>query len=349
MSLKKRLGQFYTTNYEYILQNMIIPDYVSDKTIIEPFAGNGDLIKFIDDSKYKIEYYDIDPKKDFIIKRDTILEPPIYYDKYVITNPPYLARNKSNDKKSFDKYNTNDLYKCFIIELLENCCLGGIIIIPLNFFSSIRISDINLRKKFLEKYKILMINIFEEQVFNDTTYTICSVQFELNKDRKNNDIDVYCYPSKKNIIINLNKNNNYIIGGDIYNLKIKNKYLISRLTSKNIDDKNTNILAKCIDDNNNNQINLSIVNDAEIFIDDTEKQSARTYATLIIKPKIDIETQKKVVKKFNEYLNKNRIKYNSLFLTNYREFGRKRISFDLIYSIVGYILENDIEIGINHQ
>jgi hypothetical protein len=119
------------------------------------------------------------------------------------------------------------------------------------------------------------------------------------------------------------------------------------LTSKNIDDKNTNILAKCIDDNI--KINLSIVNDTDLFIDATENQSARTYATLIIKPKIDIETQKKVVKKFNEYLNENRKKYNSLFLTNYREFGRKRISYDLIYSIVGYILENDIEIGINHQ
>jgi hypothetical protein len=349
MSSKKKLGQFYTTNYEYILQNMIIPDYVFDKIIIEPFAGNGDLIKFIDDSKYKIECYDIDPKKDFIIKRDTLLEPPDYNDKYVITNPPYLARNKSTDKKIFDKYNTNDLYKCFIIELLENCCLGGIIIIPLNFLSSIRISDINLRKQFLEKYKIIMINIFEEQVFNDTTYTICSMQFELNKIKENKDIDIYCYPSNKKININLNKNNNYIIGGDIYNLNIKNKYMISRLTSKNINDKNTNILAKCIDDNKNNQINLSIVNDADIFIDETEKQSARTYATLIIKPKIDIETQKKVVKKFNEYLNENRIKYNSLFLTNYREFERKRISFDLIYSIVQYILENEIETDINHQ
>jgi len=38
-----------------------------------------------------------------------------------------------------------------------------------------------------------------------------------------------------------------------------------------------------------------------------------------------------------------RDKYNSLFLTNYREskdIARKRISFDLIYDLVGYILEN---------
>ena len=33
---KKALGQFYTTNNEYILQNITIPDDIVD--IIEPFA-----------------------------------------------------------------------------------------------------------------------------------------------------------------------------------------------------------------------------------------------------------------------------------------------------------------------
>ena len=39
------MGQFYTTNQDYILQGMAILDNV--KTIIEPFAGKGDLLKFI--------------------------------------------------------------------------------------------------------------------------------------------------------------------------------------------------------------------------------------------------------------------------------------------------------------
>jgi hypothetical protein len=51
--------------------------------------------------------------------------------------------------------------------------VGGILIIPLNFWSSIRLSDIELRKVFLEKYDVILLNIFEEQVFDDTTYTIC--------------------------------------------------------------------------------------------------------------------------------------------------------------------------------
>lgn len=58
---KSELGQFYTTNYEYILSNMEIPN--NTKNIIEPFVGNGDLLKFIQNkNKYNIEIYDIEPK-----------------------------------------------------------------------------------------------------------------------------------------------------------------------------------------------------------------------------------------------------------------------------------------------
>ena len=86
-----------------------------------------------------------------------------------------------------------------------------------------------------------------------------------------------------------------------------------------------------------------MVEDKDIFYDETPNKSARTYATLVITPEISIEQQEKLVERFNEYLNTMREKYNSLFMTNYREsnsIARKRISFDLIYSIVGYLLTN---------
>jgi hypothetical protein len=346
INTKQIYGQFYTTRQEYILNGMKIPNNITN--IIEPFTGNGDLIAFIEKeqqlnkAKYNIEYYDIKPLKDFIIQKDTILNPPDYKNKFLITNPPYLARNKSKNKELFDKYNINDLYKCVIKEILTNICSGGIFIIPLNFWSSIRPSDIELRKDFLEKYNIILLNIFEEQVFDDTTYTICSFQFEI-KNNNNNNINIIVYPSKTSIQTELNKENNYMIGGEIYNLELKNLYKITRLTTKNKNKSSSNILAKCIDDNINNQIGLSFVEDKDIYIDDTPNQTARTYATLIIEPNIDIDKQKQLIVKFNKYLENYRKKYNSLFLTNYREskdIARKRISFDLIYSIVGYILEN---------
>ena len=52
MEEKKKLGQFYTTNQEYILNGFKIPNKILN--IIEPFAGNGDLKNFID--KYNKKY-----------------------------------------------------------------------------------------------------------------------------------------------------------------------------------------------------------------------------------------------------------------------------------------------------
>ena len=345
-------GQYFTTNQKYILQNLSIPNNIVN--LIEPFAGNADLLQFIEEenheekSKYTIECFDIEPKRDFIVKRDTIQNPPVYENKFIITNPPYLARNKSKDKQLFDKYDVNDLYKCFMKEILSNKAMGGIIIIPLNFWSSIRKADIELRKAFLDIYDIVHLNIFEEQVFDDTTTTVCSFQFSVKAPNKmtNNTIPISIYPTNVKISTILNDANNYMIGGEIYNLKTKNHYKISRLTSKNRSSRNTNILVKCIDDNENSKIGLSFVNDADLYIDETPNQSARTYCTLIIEPSITIETQQKIVEQFNTFLESNRTKYHSLFLTNYREskdIARKRISFDLVYQIVEYILDGMVQ------
>ena len=151
------------------------------------------------------------------------------------------------------------------------------------------------------------------------------------------------YPSKNRIETVLQDSNNYLIGGEIYKLITKGDYKISRLTKKNKDKQNTNILVKCIDDNRNSKIGLSFVDNDKVYIDNTPNQTARTYATLIIEPAINIEKQKELVNKFNKFLEERRIKFNSLFLTNYREskdIARKRISFDLVYSMVEYILDN---------
>jgi len=344
MNNKQKLGQFMTTNYEYILQNMFIPSNI--KKIIEPFAGNKDLIKFIKNkSNYIITCYDIDPKKKNVITQNTLITPPDYTNSFIITNPPYYARNKCTDKAIFDKYNVNDLYKCFIMEIINNVCLGGIIIIPINFWSSIRKNDIKLRKQFLQKYDVHILNIFEETVFDDTTSTVCSMQFELKCTDSIHEIKITFYPSKKVLLTDLNMENNFIIGGNIYNLGKHSNYNVCRLTKNNKNSQYTNILAKCIDDNSDNMISLKYVSNDEIYIDNTPNLSSRTYASLIITPKISKSLQKILVKKFNKLLNKYRKKYNSMFLTNYREskdIARKRISFDLVYNLVKHIL-NELE------
>ena len=61
---KKTRGQFYTTNYKYVLQNLEIPETI--QTVIEPFAGKGDLLRFVD-NKYTTE-----------LKYSALLEMPEY-------------------------------------------------------------------------------------------------------------------------------------------------------------------------------------------------------------------------------------------------------------------------------
>ena len=53
MLKKKRLGQFYTTNCKYILKDLNIPAYIQN--IIEPFAGNGDLLNFVRKKNVEME------------------------------------------------------------------------------------------------------------------------------------------------------------------------------------------------------------------------------------------------------------------------------------------------------
>lgn len=157
--------------------------------------------------------YDIEPKQSYIIQRDTLKNPPNYDGKFILTNPPYIARNKNENKEIYDIYKTNDLYKCFILSFINSNCKGGIIIIPINFLCSQRTIDINLRKQFLHKFHIRLINIFEEKVFDDTSTSVCVIQFDIKKDNELIKIDIY--PSKKSIQIILDEKNNYTIGGEI--------------------------------------------------------------------------------------------------------------------------------------
>ena len=103
----------------------------------------------------------------------------------------------------------------------------------------------------------------------------------------------------------------------------------------------TNILLKCIDDSIDSQLGFSVVDDDNIYIDETENLTARSYASLVINKQLSIAEQKDLVKRMNLFIQEKRKEYNSLFLTNYREsntIARKRISFDLAFRICNYVM-----------
>jgi hypothetical protein len=337
MSKKKELGQFFTSNAEYIVGNLInfIP-YGSQ--IIEPFCGNEDLIKNLKN----VIKFDLDPKNNSIEKRDTLLDPPDYEDKWILTNPPFLSKNKTlNYKELFNHYKCDDLYKCALLSFVKKKAKGGIVIVPSNFFCD---EDNLTRKRFLDFFKIKQINFFNEKVFEDTSYNVCSFFFE----RKNipETTKIMFFPSLKVIHLPLEEKFNYKIGGDIFQHLQKFKNTPYKITRLQKEQKNNQFISpiflRAIDTGSEmGRISLSLV-DEPFFAKNTE----RVFATICFDKKISNEGYEKIVSIFNKEFESEREKFDSLFLTNFRNSGkyaRKRVSFDFIYCWINKIcFENAI-------
>ena len=74
------------------------------------------------------------------------------------------------------------------------------------------------------------------------------------------------------------------------------------------------------------------------------KGSDRTFASLIMDKVYTREQEEKICEEFNSILEKYRQMYNSMFLTNYRNsstYARKRISFDVAYKLISYIIKKE--------
>ncbi|NCN24580.1 hypothetical protein CO101_02640 [Candidatus Berkelbacteria bacterium CG_4_9_14_3_um_filter_39_23] len=365
---KRKLGQFFTTNCDYILQGF--ENYIDGKEVSDPFAGNQDLLNWVKNNKCKkmIGYdYDknyIDGKNVFF--NDSINSPKDY--KFICTNPPYLHKNKATKKikeKFFSGKNSNfeDLYQASIYSILN--CDEGIIIVPLNFLCAENSKKI--RELFFTQFKIIKLNIFSERVFDDTTYNVISFYFK--KKRKISDInivDTTIYPENKKIKLTLEKKFGWQFGGEfIYKIKnVKNNLGVFRLTEdylrsgeyeieialQNIKEKKIlkisndikTLLAKnilflrAIDNKNGKKIQLEDIRKYKIA-GLVGKNTSRNMAHLIFKKEVSVNEQIDLMNRFNDELAINREKYLSFFLTNFRDNNRKRISFSLTYKFLNFI------------
>ena len=346
---KKMKGQFYTVNSSYILDGLSMPPATA-RCIIEPFAGKGDLLEWLEKNgnTLPLELYDIDPKKDGIVKRDTLTNPPNYKDSWIITNPPYLARNKCDKKEIFDKYDTNDLYKCFITSLTQqDPCAGGIFIIPAGFFLSPRDLDVRCRNDFLSKYKLLKVKYFEETVFPDTTTTVVAFSFEKSPVLlTEQSVEWVSMPSGEKSIFKMTKEDDWIIGGDIYKLSVPEGIKVRRHVEgqalKTGEQRTFMTLCALDSGTQDGRINLEY-KEGYVY---PAQECSRTYATLCILGKtLTAEEQKKICVEFNALVEKKRKETWSLFLPQYREskeYARKRIPFELAYVIVRHLISTHL-------
>ena len=340
MANKKNKGQFYTVNSKYILDGLSIPT----GHVVEPFAGKGDLVDWVQQfSPTSIELYDIDPKRHDIVQRDTLNHPPEYTDKWIITNPPYLARNKCHEKDVFDLYDTNDLYKCFITSLTrQEPCAGGILIIPAGFFLSPRDIDVRCRHEFLSRYRLIRVNYFEETVFPDTTTTVVAFSFVKSHLLTEQLVEWVSFPSKEKRVFTMSQTNDWIIGGDIYKLPKTNAIKVRRhvegQTLKQGEQLTSMTLSALDSGTQEGRIKIEYKK-GYVY---PAKDCSRTYATLCISGRILSEQeQQRLCVDFNNLIEKKRHETWSLFLPQFREskeYARKRIPFELAYLIVNHLL-----------
>jgi len=368
------LGQFFTVNSDYILQNL--EKYVKNKVVTDPFAGSGDLLRWAKKCDAKsIKGHEIDKKyidNKNVYKNDSILKPLKY--KFVLTNPPYLNINKAKQQVKetyFSKFKFEDLYQISLFSIMDSD--EGIAIVPINFLSAENSKEI--RKIFFSKFTILEMNYFRHQVFSDTTYNVIAFYYKKNGKDDKFSIKTRIYPEDKTVNITLEQKFDWTIAGDF--LKViknqKNILGIRRLTVKDIpeirkgvnipvaynhvknvtriqvskdlyDDviKNNIILLKAIDSGTENgKIALENIKKygVECLI---SKPTSRHMIYLVFDKRISISDQEKIVELFNKEIEKMRNDYFSLFLTNYRDNDRKRISFDFVYKFLNYLYFNHI-------
>lgn len=335
---KKTRGQFYTSAATYILDGFERPH--ADVKLIEPFAGSGDLLTWCN-HKGPVEAYDIEPKCPAVLQRDTLADPPIYNGAFVLTNPPYLARNKSADKSYFDKYNTNDLYKCFLLSLAAADAAGGILILPAGFFLSPRSVDFQVRNAFMSKYPILKVRYFEETVFPDTPTTVVAFQFGPASaiPLKEQFVPWTRMPAAETHTFKMCAADSWIIGGDVYRLHTDGAPNIGRFvgdlkTGMHL----TDLTLVALDSGGaDGRIKLEY-KPGYVY---PAKDTSRSYATLTASRPLSIAEHRRIEKQFNEFIEARRAETWSLFLPQYREskeYARKRIPFELAYSIVQHLL-----------
>ena len=366
---KRQLGQFFTVNSDYVLNGL--KGYIKGKSVCDPFAGSGELLAWAKrHGARKISGFDVDPqmknRKYHIAFGDSLLVPKSY--RFVITNPPYLNINKASFETKQRYFSIHrdlqDLYQISLQAIMRS--EEGIIIVPINFLSAENAERIRL--EFLDKFEIPAMNYFEEQVFPDTTYNV--IAFYYRRKRKPGSamsINTKIFPSKAKTKITIKQATGWRIGADqlekinstpnflgAYRLQEKHmergpmeipaayNHIKNRTTvqvSENLGDliRKNILLLKSIDSGSKS---------GEVALEDirkygvsclVSKPTSRHMIQIIFEKDIPIQEQERLIHLFNETIGDLRKNTFSLFLTNYRDKGRKRVSFEFAYRLLNHL------------
>lgn len=327
---QQALGQFFTTNVERMLHGW--EQYVVGQVCIDPFAGGWDLLNWAQKNGAKsLKAYDIEPTNSSTVYNDSLLSLPDCANSFLISNPPYLAANKSKGRgrEYFEKWKMNDYYKCHLAALVGAGVERGIMIIPSNFWCE---SSTTARSLFLSQYRVIEAKYWNVPVFDNATTGITAFVFE-RATNVNKEFRLKLLPAGKEIQMNLN--NKFIIHGGDYLETISNpKYIFKKITDKEQAHK-TNIIVSTLD--GGKYSSGFHFNPNDILI--TRPSIITTYQLYCSEYQFSEEQQRIAIERANKNLTEKRKEYESMFLSNYMGARQKIISASIMNNILSEAFE----------
>ena len=320
-----KYGKYYTTKNVFV-NNRVFSDFIDRfnlwaEAVLEPFAGANHLIKHLQtiNNKWTFKAFDLWPNGQNIIKNDSLknwnygTNVPL-----IITNPPYLAKNKATKLKLGWDYHDqpyDDLYKIALATMLKNCRFL-IAIIPTTLIYSQQKCDQWLLEK-LVKFQIINQN----DNFEDANLLIALAYF----DRYKNDN-----------IINFELYQNEILIGNYQTLQWSPARLNHDIKVI-FNAKKANLEIKCIDG--------SKANDLIRFIDiKTIKRPVKTSDRQICQIRVEgVNINEHTISQLNEklaWLRQHNYHYlwTTFKSTNQLNQVRRRARFKLIRQIIQSVL-----------
>lgn len=329
---KQAKGQYFTTNAHTILNGW--EHYVKDKKAIDPFAGAYDLLHWaLNAGALNAIGYDIEPKGKALYN-DSLANPMSMSGKVLVTNPPYLSKNKSKGQYTaiFDKWQQSDLYKCFLASLMPSDCTTGIIIIPSNFFCESRPAARNI---FFKYYSIIAAKYWSMPIFEDATTGITAILFERGGGTQQFPMTFYPENIIENVV--LEQQYDYLWGQEFFDLLPPAIKILK--TDEGMPTPNTNLVLGLLDKGKWTQ-GLSYNEGAPIYC---QPKTFTTYQLTIPRYNLTTERQKNIVQVFNKTLQTYRTKYHGMFLGNYMGATQKILSRSICHRLVTYALgSNDL-------
>ena len=330
---QQKLGQYFTTNSDAMLEGF--ESLVVGKHVIDPFAGQKDLLHWAErNGAASAQGCDLVPQSSDIVCNDSLKNPPDYTGLMVVSNPPYLSRNKcKHDKSVFAQWGQNDYYKCHLASLAN--CDQAIVIVPANFFCE---SSARARERLFETHSITRAKFWTEPAFDDATVSV-AVFHIVKKTKPLQDFSCLILPENTEIRMTLRRENSYLHGDTFFDYIRNARDIVAVKTDVGMPAPNTNLVVGLLD-NGKWRSGISYNTGEPVY---TNPKSFTTYQLTLPEYTLTEAQQQRIAGLFHRRLTEFRKKYHSMFLSNYMGPNQKILSRSIVKKLLGSVLD---ELGI---